>query len=80
MNNVSVPLITAIRGPLLLITFGGLLALDHAHGPRFGQTWPALIIAFGVLKLLERVFVPRPSTASQAPSDPTPPMFPHGGD
>jgi len=80
MNSVSAPLITAIRGPVLLITFGCLLAWDHARGPTLWQTWPALIIAFGVLKLLERVFAPRPSTVYQPPAGPAPPVFPQGGD
>jgi len=81
MNSVSAHLIGAIRGPVLLITFGGLLALDHARGPSFGQTWPALIIVFGVMKLLERVFAPRSSSAGyQAPAGPAPPTFTQGGD
>lgn len=50
-NNVS--LFCAIRGPLMLITIGTLLAVDHAGGMRFSRTWPVLIIVFGVLKLAE---------------------------
>jgi hypothetical protein len=46
-------LIAAARGPLMLITLGTLMAVDHAGGLRFTRTWPILIIAFGVLKLAE---------------------------
>lgn len=46
-------LLAAVRGPLMLITLGTLLAIDHAGGLRFSRTWPVLIIAFGLLKLVE---------------------------
>jgi hypothetical protein len=49
----SVGLIAAVRGPLILITLGTLIAIDHAGGLRFSRTWPILIIIFGVLKLAE---------------------------
>lgn len=48
-------LIAAVRGPLMLITLGTLLAIDHAGGLRFNRTWPVLIITFGLLKLIEYV-------------------------
>jgi hypothetical protein len=44
----------AIRGPLMLITLGVLLAIDHFGAMSFGRTWPVLLIVFGVFKLLER--------------------------
>lgn len=44
----------AVRGPLLLITLGALLAIDHMGPFPFWRTWPVLIIVFGLLKLLER--------------------------
>jgi hypothetical protein len=43
----------AIRGPVVLITLGGLLAYDHAGGMSLWQSWPVLIIAYGLMKLLE---------------------------
>jgi hypothetical protein len=46
-------LIAALRGPILLITLGILLAIDHSGGMRLVRTWPVLIIAFGLLKLAE---------------------------
>jgi hypothetical protein len=45
----------AVTGPLLLITLGVLLALDHLGRVNFGRTWPALLIVFGACKLMERV-------------------------
>lgn len=55
--NVSapqVPLMRAIRGPILLITVGSLFAIDHVGGYAFSTTWPALLIVVGLLKLMER--------------------------
>jgi len=49
----SVALVSAIRGPVILITLGTLIAIEHAGGMRFSRTWPILIIIFGVLKLAE---------------------------
>ncbi len=50
----SAPLITAVRGPLLLIILGVLFLADHFSTFEFTETWPTLIIAFGLMKLLER--------------------------
>ena len=47
-------LIQAIRGPIMLITLGSLVAMDYFGIYGFSRTWPLLIIIFGVLKLLER--------------------------
>jgi len=47
-------LVTAIRGPILLITLGALMALDQTDRVSFGRTWPVLLILFGVFKLMER--------------------------
>lgn len=46
-------LVAALRGPVVLITLGILLAIDHADGMRIVRTWPVLIIVFGLLKLGE---------------------------
>jgi cell wall-active antibiotic response 4TMS protein YvqF len=54
MNQIGAPLIVAIRGPILLITLGGLFAMEQFDSFSFSRTWPILIIVFGVLKLLER--------------------------
>ena len=57
MNGVNmqpVPLMRAVRGPILLITIGTLFAIDHVGAYAFSTTWPALLIVIGVLKLMER--------------------------
>ncbi len=53
MNSASA-LVQAVRGPLMLITLGALVAIDYAGIYSFWKTWPVLIIVFGILKLLER--------------------------
>ena len=55
MNGNS--LIQAVRGPIMLISLGTLVAIDYFGVYGFSRTWPLLIIIFGVLKLLEKVFV-----------------------
>ena len=49
----SIGLVAAVRGPVILITLGTLMAIDHSGGLRFSRTWPILIIMFGLLKLAE---------------------------
>lgn len=66
MNDASA-FLQAVRGPLMLITLGSLVAIDYAGIYSFWRTWPVLIIVFGVLKLLER-----------AVAKPAPP-YPPGG-
>lgn len=76
MNGVSGNIIQAVRGPILLITLGVLVAIDHAgwQGLTFGRTWPLLIIMYGVLKLAERLVIPRINyVGPQAPPPPPPP-------
>ena len=48
-------LLRAVRGPVVLITLGVLLALDHFQSVDFRRTWPVLIIVFGLMKLKETV-------------------------
>ncbi len=47
-------LLCAIRGPILMITLGVLLAIDQFGPVSFGRTWPVLLIVFGLFKLAER--------------------------
>jgi hypothetical protein len=47
--------VDAIRGPLMLIALGLLLAADQMDKMSFGQTWPALLILFGLLKLVSHL-------------------------
>jgi hypothetical protein len=44
----------AIRGPIMLITLGVLLSIDHFGSVSFARTWPVLLIVFGLFKLMER--------------------------
>ncbi len=48
-------MVRASRGPIVLMTLGGLFALDYSGGYPFYRTWPLLLIVYGVLWLLERV-------------------------
>jgi hypothetical protein len=72
MNDAS-SFVQAIRGPIMLITLGGLVAIDYAGIYGFWRTWPVLIIVFGLLKLLERATarpVPQaPNYPGQYPGD-----------
>jgi hypothetical protein len=47
-------LLCAIRGPILMITLGVLLAIDQFGSVSFARTWPVLLIVFGLFKLAER--------------------------
>jgi hypothetical protein len=62
----------AIRGPLTLITVGVLFALQNFTPYSFDQTWPVLLIVFGLLTLLGRSSQPAPP----APQPPPPYNFP----
>jgi len=53
MNGINA-LMRAVRGPVTLITLGVLFALDHFTAYSFRQTWPILLIGFGLLTLLGR--------------------------
>jgi hypothetical protein len=72
MNSAAI--IQAARGPLLLITLGALIAIDYNTHFKFHQTWPVLIILFGILKLMERMAGPPP-----APDIPPPGYQPGAG-
>lgn len=51
----SIPLMRALRGPLLLTTLGVLMAIDYDGGIAFGRTWPVLLIVFGLCKAAEHL-------------------------
>jgi hypothetical protein len=68
MNDTSASLVQAVRGPLMLITLGSLVAIDYAGVYGFGRTWPILIILFGILKLLEKIVArPQPYPDNRPP-------------
>jgi hypothetical protein len=58
-------LLRAIRWPVTLITLGTLFALNNFTNYGFNQTWPVLLIVFGLLSLLGR-------TAAVTPPGPPP--------
>ncbi|HOK44628.1 MAG TPA: hypothetical protein PLA43_14855 [Bryobacteraceae bacterium] len=60
MSNAK-PLVRALRGPLLLMILGTLFAVDYFGPYPFYRTWPVLLIAYGVLWLLERVIRDTPA-------------------
>lgn len=81
-------LVHALRGPITLITVGVLFALNNFTQYRFDQTWPVLLIVFGLLSLLGRA--ERTSAAAPSippgyspfgfpPPPPPPPDAPAGG-
>ena len=63
--DVDANLVRAIRGPITLITLGVLFTLDHFTPFGFSQTWPVLLIVFGLLSLLRRS-----ARQSSRPGDP----------
>jgi len=64
MNDRIALFAQAIRGPILLITVGTLFAMHQAGILPFYRTWPLILIVVGVIKLVERFYVP--------PSPPSP--------
>jgi len=77
MNEIST-LFQAVRGPIMLITLGALVAIDHSgYGLSFWRTWPLLFIVYGVLKLVERL-LPRPAYIPPPPQAPPPAATPQG--
>ncbi len=60
--------IRTLRGPVTLITIGVLFALQNFTPYDFGQTWPVLLIVFGLLSLLGRTVAP-------PPAPPPPPQY-----
>lgn len=71
MSVTSATLARAIRGPVTLIAVGVLFALDHFTPFGFRQTWPALLIVFGLLTLFGR--------ETRPPYVPPPAVMPPGG-
>jgi Domain of unknown function (DUF5668) len=69
----SYQVIRAIRGPITLITLGALFALQNFTRFGFDQTWPVLLIVFGLLSLLQRGAAP-PRPAPMPPMAPPPPV------
>ncbi len=51
MNDDSMALMKAIRGPVIMIVVGALFALDQFTTISFRQSWPAILIVVGLLSL-----------------------------
>ncbi len=56
MDAMNTPLMVALRGPALMITLGVLFMGGFSGDLGFLRTWPVLIIVYGLMRLLERVF------------------------
>jgi hypothetical protein len=69
--NSSYEIARAVRAPILLIVIGTLFVLSQFDVAEFQRTWPVLIIAFGLLKLIERAFAP-PAPPYPGPAYPGP--------
>lgn len=71
-------MIRAMRGPITLITVGVLFAFNNFTEYRFDQTWPVILIVFGLMSLLgrgaDRIAPPPPNMYP-----PPPPGFPQQG-
>lgn len=81
MNAGERSTIRAIRGPVTLITIGALFALNNFTPYRFDQTWPVILIVFGLLSLLGRSMdrvPPRPPFPPPGYRPPAPPFPPQG--
>ncbi|MBV9507425.1 MAG: hypothetical protein JO323_20725 [Acidobacteriia bacterium] len=52
--NGDVSLIRAVRGPIMMITVGALFVLNNFTPFGFRETWPILLIVFGLLTLIGR--------------------------
>jgi hypothetical protein len=48
-------------GPVVLVTVGFLSLLEDMNGPRWHRTWPVLLLAIGITKLLESKTPPPPT-------------------
>lgn len=59
-------------GPVVLVTIGLLSLIDDLGGPRWHRTWPILLLAIGITKLLERQTPPTlPPSPPSMPGGPT---------
>jgi hypothetical protein len=64
-----------LTGPVVLITIGTLILIEHLHGPSFHRTWPLILLAIGLVRLLDSKN-PNVWNAGSMPVPPVPPMPP----
>jgi len=79
MRDGNPSLARSIRGPVTLITLGTLFALSNFTPYSFSQTWPVLLIVFGLLTLLGRGAGPEPRPPVYYPPPPQAPPPPAPG-
>jgi hypothetical protein len=60
-----------LTGPVVLVTVGLLSLIDDVGGPRWHRTWPILLLAIGITKLLERQNTLPPSPPPSYPGGPS---------
>ena len=53
--NGTKALLLAVRGPVILVTLGLLMAADQLDRMSFSRTWPVLLILLGLFKLGEHL-------------------------
>jgi hypothetical protein len=63
-----------LMGPVVLVTLGVLFLIESMDGPGFGRTWPVLLLAIGLVKLLEDK-TPPPMMPPVPPVPPAPGTF-----
>jgi hypothetical protein len=78
-----------IMGPAIMVTFGILFLLQSLNVAGFDRTWPAILLAIGVVKLLQNnassaghiggVFSGTPPVPVPGPTSPPPPTTPDPG-
>ncbi len=68
--------VRAIRGPVTLITVGVLFTLQNFTRYTFDQTWPVILIVFGLLSLVGRGVEPRQPAAAPPVPWPQPGAYP----
>ncbi|MFZ0286930.1 MAG: DUF5668 domain-containing protein [Terriglobales bacterium] len=57
-----------LTGPVVLVTLGVLSLIEDMGGPRWHRTWPILLLAIGITKLLERQGPTLPPPSTPGPS------------
>jgi hypothetical protein len=79
MNAAEKHWVRNIRGPITVITIGVLFAVNNFTPYRFDQTWPVILIVFGILSLLGRATAPPPPPAAPPPPNYYPGGYPNPG-
>lgn len=53
MQSTAVQFVRASRAPVQLIVVGGIFLLSYQGIAGISQTWPVLLISYGLLRLVE---------------------------